>query len=250
MADSAEKWPDPIPDYWGDEMASSLAWEYSDWEIRGTSGTVDDCHIVEVGAQIEGAPVSFIALADLSWPKLQPVRLVADSKWHSESGGAPISWDGGNAVELLNGRIAMKTQWGDYGDERELVILSNQEHELAEFLSSWIEENSLAVPAALYFEPLDPRGVLTEQQREKWRELIVAVDIWLVLDVPDSLLTLVRNQLMKQSGAYAQVAHAKATPRGKDARVLRDTLESVNSDGVLGPLLELGEWSDWSQVGS
>ncbi|GAA2745337.1 hypothetical protein GCM10009868_26450 [Terrabacter aerolatus] len=78
---------------------------------------------------------------------------VVEYRWFSESGGAPISWDGGGSIGVVAPKLAVIRQWGDLGDGREFVTWPASAKGRARVVGQWIKESDLETVAALVLEP-------------------------------------------------------------------------------------------------
>ena len=56
-------------------------------------------------------------MVDLDADEFEGAREVAEYTWFSEAGGAPISWDGGNSLSVVDESLVWTRQWGDQGAE-------------------------------------------------------------------------------------------------------------------------------------
>lgn len=174
---------------------------------------------------------------------------LARYSWHSESGGAPISWDGGAELLRLNGSLALDHHWGDVEAGSSLVELPANPEGLAQLIGDWLsgEDGTSLLGAAFAVEPFDPDGSLSTEDREDWQQLINGVDVTVTLTVDADTEVLVRRSLERQ-GDYAAIKDALAHPTGRnghklqralkkfadDGRVLEDVLTGATTDGAIG----------------
>ncbi len=156
---------------------------------------------------------------------------VAECRWLSESGGGPISWDGGNSLQVVAPGLAVARQWGDLGEEREFVAWPQGATERAAVLADWITGLDLETVAALVLE--------TWPSREQWLEWY-DVSIWLELAVEDDVLEALRRRLAKNT-AYQLARHAVRHPRSRAGRALATALEEARLTGFTGRLYG-GQW--------
>ena len=157
--------------------------------------------------------------------------------WYSESGGAPISWNGGAELLRLTGPLGLDHRWGDMESGSSLVELPTDPAALAELIGDWLcgDEDSL-LAAAFAYEPLDPGGSLSAEDREKWQELLNAVDVHVTLTLDEDTKALVRLSLQRQD-YYAAVKDALAHPTGRNGRKLQRALKRFTDNGrVLGDM--------------
>ena len=176
-------------------------------------------------------------------PPVRPLETVASYSWHSESGGAPISWDGGASVERVNGHVAIDWRWGDVDEESSIILLPEADDELARVLASWLLELEAEVAAAFSMEALEVRA-LTSDMREQWEALIETFteSASVTLAVSDAAVASLRQEL-RESPRYLQTLEALSSPTSELGRALLQRLIEFETDGVLGPI-EFGNWND------
>src|SRR3954454_10768276 len=139
---------------------------------------VGDSHVAGVAHEGRVVPVLLdeygeaLAGEELAW-----------YSWHSESGGAPISWDGGAELLRLNGPLALDHGWGDIETGSSLVQLPADPEGLAQLIGDWLsgEDGTSLLGAAFALEPFDPVGSLSAEDREEWQQLLNAVDVTVTL---------------------------------------------------------------------
>lgn len=200
------------------------------------------------GTRITGLSTGFTGhsgptavLVDAFEQQFVPIEELASSTWFSESGGAPISWDGGNSLSRLNGRVGYARQWGDMGVEDEIVTLpaDDDAEGLAEAIAAWCPEDA-EIWAALDLEPFDPYERLTDRERAEWDELLAAPTAEFHLNVAHAVVDALRRKLARSS-AYATTAAAMRRPTSPLGQAFKEALEEVAADGALAPIL-YGEW--------
>ena len=180
-------------------------------------------------------------LVDLDADEFEGAREVARYTWFSESGGAPISWDGGNSLSVVDESLLWARQWGDEGEESEFSHLPRTPLSLAGLIADWIISIGAEVPAAFSLEPFDPSGTLSAANAELWGERFQGVDASLSFDLNTDVLAHLRRRLTRRNPLYRRTRNAFLRPQGKDGQALATALDAVLRDGVLGQLL-YGRW--------
>jgi hypothetical protein len=232
---------DELDDHeWSDEDEAIEA-SFGDANWRPIRGRINGKRVTAIEIRSDGGEIVVPVLVDPDEGELDPIEEIAITTWFSESGGAPISWDGGSSLTRLNGRLGYARQWGDYGAEHEFVLLPDSPEQLAQTVAQWILGCEAAVAAALAFEPLDPNETLTADEREHWNGLLAAPAIDLTVELPDATLDLVQARL-SQDSLYSATAEALHNPDATLGLALRAALEDVEETGVLGQLVS-GEWT-------
>jgi len=231
---SGEDAPDPWPDYGAREWLEEDATVSE--ILDGTPhilpwARIDRFRLAAVRVGRRWTPV----LIDMDEQEVVSRREIARFTWFSESGGAPISWDGGNSLALVGGELIQARQWGDMGSEMTWRALPRQPSGLADLVTSWITQVDGVVAAALMFEPLSP---VTD-----WDKMLEAVtfDLWLDLDV--STMAKVRRRLATTSSLYRAVRKAVAHPRSAVGKRLANAFRDAEESGVMGELM-WGHWAD------
>jgi hypothetical protein len=234
----------------GSEAQDLAAWTEEDEDILslfpGTDwvtlrGRINGTRVAALRAIDDKAEPAIPVLVDVDEGQLEPIEDIAMITWFSESGGAPISWDGGNSLSRLNGPIGYARQWGDYGTENEVITLPDDQGELAQVVADWILKCEAAVAAALAFEPLDPTGTLSDKDRAEWESLLTAPEIEVTVDLPADTVDSMRARLSVDL-LYRVTKEALQDPSSGLGQALRAALEDLEESGVLGLLLN-GEWS-------
>ncbi len=174
--------------------------------------------------------------------KIVPRQTLAESSWFSESGGAPISWDGGNSISLIADGLLQFRQWGDSGEYENFVDLPNSNTKLAGLLAEWVDEMGMTIISALRSEQLDPRRTLSVEDRAEWDELIGSLNLSCWLEADSDVLAKVQQQLRLKRD-YQFIMEAMSTPEGKAGHELYRLLRAVDQDGVLGRIMSL-QWDD------
>jgi len=228
--DAPGRWPDYEAWEWLEEDATVSE------ILDGTPHMLPWCRIdrfrvaaVRVGRR--WAPV----LIDMDEQEVVPRREIARFTWFSESGGAPISWDGGNSLELVGDALIQARQWGEMGSAMTWLALPRQPSQLADLVTSWVTQVDGVVAAALMFEPLSP---VTD-----WDKMLEAATFDLWLDLDDSTMAKVRRRLATTSSRYRAVRKATAQPRSAVGKRLANALRDVKESGIMGVLM----WGDWAE---
>ncbi|MFW3171755.1 hypothetical protein [Geodermatophilus sp. CPCC 206100] len=157
---------------------------------------------------------------------------LAGYTWSSESGGAPISWNGGAELRRLNGPLGLDHRWGDIETGSSLVELPADSAALAQLIGDWLsgEDGTSLLGAAFAYEPFDPGGSLSAEDREEWQHLLNAVDVTVILALDAGTQLLVRQVLERQDD-YAALTDALAHPTGRDGQKLQRALEKFADHG-------------------
>lgn len=160
---------------------------------------------------------------------------VASFLWFSESGGAPISWNGCSYLTQVAPHLAISHTTGDV--ERDTEFYSLDDQVLAEATARWLVEVDAVVPTAMKLEPFDPDGELTSERRAQFADAIEAVFAQGIAVRFAAPTEDVRAQLGRISTRYERVAAAFANPSSKrSVDILEAILDSAET-GVLGGLL-------------
>lgn len=165
---------------------------------------------------------------------------VAEYAWYSDAGGAPTSWEGGASLIRLTGTLGLDHRWGDVETDNTLTDLPLSGSELTDTVATWIGSlDDADVATAFAHEVFDPAGSLTETERQRWLELMDAVDVRVSihLDQPHQDDVLRR---LSGSSDYAAVRAAFTHPRGAMGKALRGALEQYEEEG--GGLSQYLHW--------
>lgn len=202
--------------------------------VTGIEGNRQDGTICLVGLDNEGARETG-GLASLK----DELIVIARYSWWSDGGGAPISWDGGNALCAFGTEIVIDSAWGDVEPGVTACVYPRSLVERTALVAAWIAEVEALVPAAMALENLDPQNLLNPSQRNYWLELLDGPGVSFSLD--ESLLDVaaLRRALLKEP-YYARMARALEDPLSTDADALRRLLERGSSE----PLAQLLT-ADW-----
>lgn len=160
---------------------------------------------------------------------------LARYSWFSESGGAPVSWDGGSCVADLGRGWLMIRRWGDL---ESMLEISTGSSDLAEAATIFylIQLEEAYLPAAIELEALDPNNSLTADERAEWAELLSEVTMGLDLDCSTAVTELLR-QMLSEVSDYQQTKAALDAPTEPLGQRLKSALDDFARDGVLGGLL-------------
>lgn len=155
-------------------------------------------------------------------------RTICESTWNSESGGAPVSWDGGNAIRLLAPNVIEDHQWGDLGTEHVVAPAPRTPAGWAKVITDWVVRLQLETPAALTLEPWPDTGLF-----EAWADVPVSLSI----DVDDAVREAIRRRLARDSGLYRATRDALRRPYGIRGQLLSATLTECAHSGMVDDLL-------------
>lgn len=159
---------------------------------------------------------------------------LVEYRWFSESGGAPISWDGGGSIGVVAHKLAVIRQWGDLGDSREFVSWPASARGRAGVVARWITESDLETVAALVLEPWPD-----DEQWLVWYDVSISLDLGLDDEMRESL----RRQLARNPD-YATARDAIRHPDSQAGRELAAALEQASATGFTGNLYRLQWLSD------
>jgi len=237
--ETAGQWPAEVADEWTDSDSALRDWQTSmDWVPRWAR--VNDLRISVIDMGIL-QPV----LADEGEEQLVPIRQIARSIWHSESGGAPISWSGGNTLSLLAPGLGYNQPWEDSGETDDYVYpfpdLPEPPAEMGKAIAEWVVDTNSEVAAALALEPLDPDGVLEAAERQAWDEDLLQVTLSFEIDVADETQRSLRDALAGKGELYRRTRGALANPHDQDGQALAAALDHALDTGVIGRLTS-GDW--------
>ena len=241
----------------GDE--DSLGWPLGaadDWSERDEAlGEIaDSIPMVSRWCTIDGERLVGLMVGRITYPLLVDesdgvsvedalgAREIASFTWFSESGGAPISWDGGNSLSEL-GSLLWARQWGDEGAESTFSTLPSTSQTMAGVIAKWVCSVGAEVPAAFSLQRFDPNGTRSAAETELWGERFQGVEASLSLDVDAEVLEHLKTRLARKSPVYRRTRRAFLHPHGKDGQELGTALDAVLEHGVLGRLLS-GDWDE------
>ena len=233
--EDGEGWPQSVAGEWAD----------SDDYVREIIGsapvvnrwcTVEGLRLVPLQVGRKTVPM----LVDLD-SELEGLREVAEYTWFSESGGAPISWDGGNSLSVVDESLVWTRQWGDQDEESKFSRLPRTPLSLAGLIADWIISIGAEVPAAFSLEPFDPKGTLGSEDAEIWRNRFESLNASLGFNLDADVLAHLGRRLARRNPLYRRTRNAFLRPQGKDGQALATALDAVLRHGVLGQLL-YGNW--------
>jgi len=240
--EDGEGCPEGVVDEWSDSDESIEEVVSSFPHVRRWC-TIDGARLVALTMGKETHPL-LVEPDDVDLPieEVLGAREIVHSTWFSESGGAPISWDGGNSLSVV-GPLLWARQWGDQGEESEFSGLPQSPRSLAKVIAEWAVSIAAEVPAAFVLLPFDPNGTLSAADAERWDERFEGVEASIGFDVHADVLAHLRRSLSQKSPMYRRVRKAFLHPHGKDGKAFARALDGVLEDGVLGQLL----WGNWEE---
>ena len=226
---SRDGWPDDVVERWT---------EYEDYLPL-------EAPTVEVWAKINGATLLLYVpegqtrphavLYDWDEGQFLGLEVLAESTWFSESGGAPISWDGGARIARLYPGMLISQTWGDLDTGYESIPAVGP-IEIGCAVADFIVGSDQQFMAAWQLEGLNA-STLSKGDAARWAELVNGLELSLDIDLePFEELVACRERL-QQDSAYARVAAALQDPNSDTGRALRDRLESVAESGVIGAIM-------------
>lgn len=242
--EAAEDWPDEVGHEWRESDAGLRDW-IGELEWFPRWARINDTRVSAVATTPEGDIMQPV-LADEGDEELVPIREIARSIWHSESGGAPISWTGGHTLSLLAPALGYSRPCADscemdqYGYP--FLWLPEDPSELGVLLANWVIETESDVAAALALEPLDVDAQLNDAERQAWNERLVDVTVRFEVDVPEQARQSLRESLAEQSELYRRTQTALMYPRSRDGQALAAVFDAALDRGVIG-LLTSGDWN-------
>jgi hypothetical protein len=243
-AEAAGDWPAEIARQWADSDSSLEEWPADlSWVPRWAK--VNDLRVSAINIGTADEPSLQPVLADEDEGRLVPIREIASSAWHSESGGAPISWDGGSTFSLLAPRLGYESQWGDLVEEWAVgypfVYLREGPAGLGEAVADWVIEINSEVAAAFALEPFDVSGVLEDAERRAWDSGLAEVGISFVIDVDAETQQSLREFLARKSELYRRTRDGLASPRSGAGQGLARALDEALENGIPARLIS-GGW--------
>jgi hypothetical protein len=240
--EDAEGWPDGVADEWI-ESARSIEEVVSSLPHVSRWCTIDGARLIALTMGRQTHPL-LVDPDDVDLPleEVLGAREIVHSTWFSESGGAPISWDGGNSLSVV-GPLLWARQWGDQGEESAFSGLPQSPRSLAGEIADWAVSIAVEVPTAFVLLPFDPNGTLSAADAERWNERFEGVDASISFDLDADVLAHLGRSLSRKSPIYRRVRKAFLHPHGKDGQALATALDGVLEDGVLGQLL----WGNWEE---
>ncbi len=243
-AEAVEDWPEEVARAWAESDSSLQDWQVEmDWVPRWAR--VNDVRVSVINMGTADSPVLQPVLADEGDEQLVPIREIARSSWASESGGAPISWSGGNTLSLLAPGLSYSYPWDDAAEEQAGVypftVLPEAPEELGEALADWVIETDSEVAAALELEPLDPSGVIEDAERQAWIRRLDQVTVSFEIDVRADAQEALRESLARGSELYRRTRDGLASPCSPEGQALAAALDGALDDGNIGRLTS-GQW--------
>ena len=207
---------------------------------------VPDGRLLEPRCEVNGHSLVAFAIGGTDQPapaavydeydeQFRPVVALATSSWFSESGGAPVSWDGGNRLEQLPGRLLLETQWGDNGHRQQVVRVGALESDLIDHIASWVGSVGASLSAALRLEPLLLPASAAPEEVSAWAERL-EVELNFSLELPQKQVDAVRRRLRHVDATYRAVTEALAHPTGLHGSPVAAALDDALDNGVLGTI--------------
>ena len=175
-------------------------------------------------------------LVDPDEPNFVPVRTIATYDWFSESGGAPISWDGHHRFHDLGNGLALFEEWGDRDNRQDVVPLPATAESLAESVADWLISCDAEVVAAfgLVGDIAEPPGI--ESELASLLAQIAELGVTLTID-PSVDIQRVAAALAQVSPVFSRTRDALVRPGSADGGALRASLLMARESGVTGNLL-------------
>ena len=243
-AEAVGDWPEEVARAWAESDSLLREWQVElDWVPRWAR--VNDVRVSVINIGTADSPVLQPVLANEDDEQLVPIREIARSSWASESGGASISWSGGNILSLLAPGLGYSYPWDDAALDQAGIYpftdLPEAPEELGEALADWVIETDSEVAAALELEPLDPSGVIEDAERRAWIRRLDQVTVSLEIDVKAEAQEALRERLARKSELYRRTRDGLASPRSPEGQALAAALDGALDDGNIGQLTS-GHW--------
>lgn len=229
VAESRDEWPDDVVERWT---------EYEDYLPL-------EAPTIEVWAEINGATLlvyvpegqthPYGVLYDWDEGQFLGLDVLAESTWFSESGGAPISWDGGSRISRLYPGMLLTQTWGDLNVGCERVAAVGP-IEVGCAVADFIVGSDQQFMAAWHLEGLNS-SALPKGDAARWTELVDGLELSLEIDLEPFEELVACRQRLHQDPAYARVAAALSDPSSDAGRELLGRLESVAESGVIGEIM-------------
>lgn len=195
--------------------------------------TINDARVLMVKANSNS---KYPVLFDLDEANFAGLTVIAESSWFSESGGAPISWDGGARLSRLYPGVLWSEAWGDTRQEAEALDAYGP-IEMGEAAAEMVLADELQFAAAWALEPFDTGSLLDPTEELEWFALREEVTMAVTFDLePGEQLPACRARLLKDP-TYAAIAEALADPTSTRGLALHSRLEEVRASGVIGGVL-------------
>jgi hypothetical protein len=230
--------PELIPDLEGDRDYLEEVYPGLDWHPLWDS--IDDRYVTAIQVARNGGETLHPVLADLREGCLLPAEEIAEYNWFSESGGAPISWNGSSNLWRVSGDVLVEHVSGDVDPGNHIHIWPPSRSKRADVLRSWIRDNECEVAAAIALEPFDPGGTLDRETRAAWYDKLRELTMSVSLSTDSELERLLRERLASEH-PYAEVAHAIREPLTPDGEKMNRLLDRFYEDGVIGDLIRFEE---------
>jgi hypothetical protein len=182
-----------------------------------------------------------VVAVDLQEEQFVTLDVLAEGSWFSESGGAPISWDGGSRLARVSPRLAMTHTWGDQDPGTSIHHLARNQAKLVALVADWVLGQDFESAVAMSLEPFDPRATLPSSERAEWDELLEGLTTSAWTELSSEASKQLGRRLKRLGTNYRAVASALASPRGRLGRGLKAALIDANESGVMGAVLWFGQ---------
>jgi hypothetical protein len=232
--------PELIPG-WEEDHREYLEEVYPDLDWHPLWATIDDRYVTAIRVPRDDGETLQPVLANLREECLLPAQEIAEYTWFSESGGAPISWNGGSNLWRLSGDVLLDHVWGDVDPGNHISTWPPSPERRAEVLRAWVLDNECAVATAIALEPLDPNRTLDDETRAVWHDTLSELTMSVSFSIEDDVERLLRGKLSTDY-RYGDVAEALREPLSPSGQKMNRLLERFAEDGVLGGLAQFEEW--------
>jgi hypothetical protein len=190
--DDESEWPDQFADEWNvveGEIDESGGWRFAailrlvTVERTSEPGDSYERTVVVFWAEHSGRHSPLLAANE----RLIERKEIANYEWAVDNTTAPMSSAGSVVLVSVADGVAASIPRGDeieMGREPELVDYPPDDDPdgQAEALAQWIEDVGATFSAAVWLEPLDPDGEMTDEERADWEDAPDNIDasFWLV----------------------------------------------------------------------
>ena len=229
-AEEGVGWPEETVERWT---------KYRNWL------TVDIPH-KEVWARINRAELLIYTPEGTSgeWPVLYlwnedrflGLRVLAESSWSSESGGAPVSWDGGSRLSELFPGMLLSEAWGDLRQESRVLPAAGVSA-IGRAIADFVLEDRQQFMAAWDLEDFGSQGPITSEARSEWLRAVEEIPLSLTMSFHSEEVRAACRQHLRQDNNYSWFAEAIRTPDSEIGRNLLALLREVVENGMTGALM-------------
>lgn len=204
-----------------------------------------DLPMIELWAEINGATLLLLEpsahfgrtpiLYDWDNGEFVDVDVIVESSWFSESGGAPVSWNGGSSLGYLSKDLLLRRAWGDVESGCDLIPVSGPA-EVGLAVADFIVSSGQQFMAAWELEGLNETG-LPQEEIDNWIELVGSIELSLDLRLESPKELEACLERLNENPGYARVAAALRDPASAAGQELLERIETVAESQVLGDIM-------------